>query len=134
VGSRHARFASFRATPRAGLRYLAEVLRGQPRRYLGHNPAGALMVFALLADLAILLLSGILLQATLEFEGPLVDLLRGLDDAAVHRLLSLHRLAVNGLYVLAPLHLLGVALASFQHRENLVRAMVTGYKFTTTKR
>jgi len=134
AGSRHARFASFLVAPREGLRYLQEVLRGHPRRYLGHNPAGALMVVALLADLSLLLLSGLVLQATLEFDGPLVDVLHGIDDLTVSRFLAIHRLAVYGLYVLVPLHLLGVAAASYQHRENLLKAMITGYKSSITER
>ena len=58
--------------------------------------------------------------------------LRWVDDASVHRLMMIHGSLVNALYVLVPLHLLGVALASVQHRENLVRAMITGYKSTNT--
>jgi cytochrome b len=67
IGTKHARFASFWVGPGASLRYLGEVLRGRPRRYLGHNPAGGWMVLGLLATLSVALASGLLLQATLEF-------------------------------------------------------------------
>lgn len=134
TGPDHARFRSFVTSPLAALRYLVEVVRGHPRRYLGHNPAGGWMVLALLANLLVLLLTGFALQATLEFSGPLVDLFSAVDDRAVHRLLQIHEITLNLLYGLVPLHLLGVALASRQHKENLVLAMITGHKPSTTER
>ena len=48
VGPHHARWSSFVRGPRATLAYLADALRGQAARHLGHNPAGAVMVLALL--------------------------------------------------------------------------------------
>jgi cytochrome b len=128
VGSGHARFRSFVTSPARALRYIAEIGQGHPARYLGHNPAGAWMVIALLGAVLLLLGTGFVLQATLEFDGPLVALFNPVDDQTVHRILKVHDLALNVLYVLVPLHLLGVALASRQHKENLVLAMITGYK------
>lgn len=134
VGSQHARFRNFVTSPAAALAYLRAIVAGRPARHLGHNPAGGWMVLALLSTLLVLLASGIVLQATLEFSGPLVELCRGIDDQDVHRLLELHEIALNLLYLLVPLHLLGVLLASRQHGENLVGAMLTGYKPTHTER
>ena len=128
VGSTYARFSSFAVSPFAALHYLQEVLRGHPRHYLGHNPAGAAMVFALLGLLIALGVTGLVMQATVEFEGPFVDALRWVDDAAVHEIVLAHKLAVNALYLLVPLHLAGVALATVQHRENLVLSMIHGRK------
>jgi cytochrome b len=122
------RFENFAVSPFEAVRYLGNVIGGHPRAYLGHNPAGAWMVFALLGLLSALALTGLALQATVEFEGPFVELLRGLDDEVVREISIAHRLFVNALYLLVPIHLAGVALASIQHRENLVLAMVTGKK------
>jgi cytochrome b len=58
VGTRHARFTDFVASPRALLGYLRGVARGTPRHYLGHNPAGGLMVLLLLALLLVAGVSG----------------------------------------------------------------------------
>lgn len=133
-GSEHARFSSFITSPMAALRYVIDIVKGHPRHYLGHNPAGGWMVLGLLATLATLLITGLILQATLEFEGPLVSLLAFIDDLDVLRLLRLHDAALSALYLLIPLHLAGVALASLQHRENLVKAMISGNKTLTTER
>jgi cytochrome b len=130
VGPAHARLRGFVTGPGEALRNLRDILRGRARRYLGHSPAGALMVVALLAALAVSLVTGVILQATLEFEGPFVEALRAVDDGFVAAVLDVHQASVYVLYALVPLHLAGVVLASVQHRENLVWAMITGYKST----
>lgn len=114
VGTRHARFSDFVTGPGTVLRYGADILRGHPKRYLGHNPAGGLMVLALLAAVAATGLSGWAMTT---------DALWGEEWIE-----DLHEALANGLLVLIALHVAGVILAGFQHGENLVRAMITGRK------
>jgi cytochrome b len=127
IGSSHARFQDFIYSPRHVWEYLGEIIRGKPRRYLGHNPAGAVMVLALLAALSITVISGLMLDAYSEFSGPLAP---WLSDGKVvcEGLEEVHEFSANATLVLIVIHVLGVVLASWQHRENLVKAMFSGYK------
>lgn len=145
VGSRHARFASFLRGPAATLGYLADILRGRERRYLGHNPAGAAMILALLVTLSGTVATGWLLEDPAR-QAALPDLPQlvapafadddGDDDddegrafgARSEAIEDLHEALANMLLVLIALHVGGVILASVRHRENLARAMVTGAK------
>ena len=112
VGTRHARFANFVRGPRAVVRYLGSLVRGRPEHHTGHNPAGALAIVALLGTAALVVFSG---WATYN------DLWGG-------RLEDLHEGAAGALMALVGLHLAGVVVSSWLHRENLVAGMVTGYK------
>lgn len=112
VGTRYARFGSFVRGPSAVLRYLKSIVANRPEHHLGHNPAGAVAVVLLLVMGAGLVASG---YSVYEDLGP-----EWLED--VHELLG------NGMLLVVIGHLVGVVSASLQHRENLVRAMVTGYK------
>lgn len=114
LGNAYARFGQFVAPPRATLRYLAQIASGRAARYLGHNPAGGAMVVALLSTVALVALSG---WATTT------DLLWGYAWPV-----RLHTALAWLLVVLIGLHVAGVLLASWQHRENLVKAMLTGRK------
>jgi len=127
-GSRYARFSNFVHTPLVVLNYLKSIAAGHPQRYLGHNPAGGLMVIALLATLGFIAFSGLTVRAVIDFDGPLLNLMHAMTDQEAYAALASHAIAVNIILAMLGLHLLGVILASLQHKESLVSAMVTGYK------
>jgi len=128
IGSRHARFSNFIVKPTAVIEYMKEVVQFRAKRYLGHNPAGGAMVVALLTSLSMTLLFGLLTYGAAEFSGPLAGLADDVSESLANIFEELHEFFANFTVFLVVLHLLGVAIASFQHKENLVKSMVTGYK------
>ena len=114
IGSRHARFTDFVRGPGTTLAFLRDTLAFRARRYLGHNPAGGAMVLALLAAIAMICLTGWMMTTDRWWGVAWVE--------------EVHVTAAYGTLVLIGLHVVGVALASWEHRENLVRSMVTGWK------
>ncbi|GAB4118656.1 MAG: cytochrome b/b6 domain-containing protein [Sideroxydans sp.] len=133
VGNPYARFSSFLFSAAETLAYVRSLRTAHPVHYYGHNPAGALMVFALLGLLAAIFASGLLTLAAIDFEGPLAFLANRVDDDTAYFLRHAHDWLVDAALLLIPLHLLGVLLGSVQHKENLVRAMVTGMKKVVDK-
>jgi cytochrome b len=112
VGTRTARFASFVRGPAAVRDYLQGLLAGRAPHTTGHNPAGALAIVGLLGLAA--LTTGLGWATYNELGGDLAE--------------EGHELAANLMLLLVGMHLLGVLVGSLAHRENLVRAMVTGRK------
>jgi len=114
VGPQFARFASF--VPGAGklATYIGQLLRGREPRHLGHNPAGGVMIVVLLVLLAALSATGIAL-----------DTPRFRDDSDFK---EIHDLLTDAALVCIVLHLVGVIYASWRHHENLIAAMITGWK------
>jgi cytochrome b len=132
VGSPHARWSDFVKAPAEIAAYLKDALRFKAARYLGHNPAGGAMVVALLVSLTATGFTGLALYGAQELSGPLAPMLSGLSEGWGHVLEDVHEILANLTLLLVILHLAGVVLASFQHRENLVSAMITGLKRSET--
>lgn len=135
VGSRYARFSQFVRGPAATLSYVGDIAKGRERRFLGHNPAGAAMVVALLVTLSGTAFTGWLMEepGRAETAARQLQLVAPAfadddDDESESPLKEVHETLANAMLLLIALHLGGVALASYRHRENLVRAMVTGRK------
>lgn len=125
IGTRHARFTDFVTGPGAVKRYLGRLFTGKAPHYLGHNPAGAAMIIALLLSLVLTAFTGAALIAG-DGYGPLADtFFAGLSGESFE---ETHEFFANFTLFLVGLHVLGVVVSSFLHRENLVRAMVTGRK------
>jgi cytochrome b len=125
VGTRHARFSDFVRTPYQVLAYLRQLARGRAPRSLGHNPAGGMMIVLLLLAMLTIALSGVALDAAENRAGPLADTRLFLYTGVIK---TIHVWASDAALVLIALHLLGVAHASWVHRENLAQAMITGRK------
>jgi cytochrome b len=128
TGSQYARFNSFTFSATETISYIRTLAKGKPRHYFGHNPAGALMVYALLITLTLIFISGLATLAVIDFEGPLQFLLNHLDDNASYAIHHLHAWLIDVALVLILLHLFGVVMGSIQHKENFVKAMFTGKK------
>jgi len=120
IGSKYARFSSFVFSVEETLAYLRSIRQKQAIHYLGHNPAGALIVFTVLAVLLLILFSGLLTLAAIDFEGPLLFMTGSFADVSSYLMYDMHGWLIDIALILIPLHLLGVAVGSIQHKENLV--------------
>ncbi len=118
VGSTHARFAAFFPTPGKIRAYIRGEWQG-----LGHNPLGALSVFALLGLLAVQVATGLFANDEIAFQGPLHDLV---SEDLSGRLSAIHEIASKLLMVLVALHLGAIAFYARVKKTNLVRPMLTG--------
>ncbi|PDT89067.1 cytochrome B [Bradyrhizobium sp. Y36] len=114
VGPRHARFSDFVRSPRAVLAYMRDVARLRAPRYLGHNPAGGAMVVALIVMLIGTCTTGYMMTTDSFWGAKWVE--------------EVHEAFANLTIGLVVVHVLGVLVASFEHSENLVKAMITGRK------
>ncbi len=133
IGPEHARFVNFVRGPRVVIGYLAGLIRFSSRRYLGHSPAGGAMIIALLVMIVVTTGTGIANLAAEQGEGPLASVIAKVEPQPGQRhpqlfIREVHETAANITLALVVLHVCGVLLASFAHRENLVLAMITGRK------
>ena len=69
-GSLHARFTSFVTNPTTAARYAVDLLRGSAQPYVGHDPAGAVMILLLLLALLVTGSTGLMIYG-MEGNGPL---------------------------------------------------------------
>ncbi|QAU44152.1 cytochrome b/b6 domain-containing protein [Bradyrhizobium guangzhouense] len=113
-GSRYSRFRMTGVRLRAAPSYLRNLGRGITGRYIGLNPAGTLMLVALLLLLAVSAITGAL-SVTVAFFG-----VWWIEDT--------HAVASDAVMILIVLHVAGVVLMSWLQRENLLRSMITGRK------
>ena len=106
--------AAFRRFPPSvtkGVKYAIDLIKGRAKNHLGHNPAGALAIYAMLC-------LGLLAVGTgywaFEYD----------EDWAK----KWHHHFTYAWFWLICLHLFGVIAGSLAHQEFLVKAMITGCK------
>lgn len=144
LGPAEARFSAFPPDPRAAVSHLIDLVRGSPRHYRSHNPAGAIMVYALWACLVVVTGTGLYMTGakspiTIAEEKAAVaagdwsvlvkddDDEKGEDSKVLGEAAKeVHEIAANLMLVLALIHVAGVAVESRATRRNLVRPMLVG--------
>lgn len=112
MGTRYARFASFIRGPKAVAQYLLAMLKNKPEHHIGHNPAGSIAITLIL-----------LLSVAITATGWTIY-----NDVGGGVLEELHESSANIMLAVVGLHVIGVVITSWLHRENLARSMVTGEK------
>ncbi len=153
VGTKHARFNDFLYSPYKIFHYLKSIIIGNPTNYIGHNPAGGFMIIVMLIALLVTAFTGLKTLAT-EGQGPLattdISILRVAyanedehdehDDDRTYNTVhhqkrqkeefweEMHESMTTFMIFLIIIHLGGVTIASWLHKENLIIAMITGRK------
>lgn len=149
LGSKHARFKDFVHSPATVLTYVKSLRAGNAPHYLGHNPIGGWMVIALLSTLLLVTLSGLKVYAIEEGKGPFAHSQslnpiataqaeeeeeeedegdESKDEAEEEFWEEIHEASSNFMLVLIALHILGVVMSGYLHKEKLIKAMITGKK------
>lgn len=114
VGRGHARFSKFVPHLATLGKYLRLLYLNREPRYLGHNPAGALMSLALIGLLIIVSITGWMF---------------GIERYSGSQSLKLiHQISAMSLLPVVGLHVLVVVFESLGHHENLIKSMITGRK------
>lgn len=137
VGSPAARFSAFPPNPRQAMTHLRDVLAGRPMAHASHNPAGALMVYALWMSLAVLIGTGIAMSGPDPFAVADREAVvnsndwSGLDTETGEggggkMVKTVHETMANLLLLLISLHLAGVVVEGVAMRRNLVTPMLFG--------
>ncbi len=121
VGSTHARFASFIPSKKAILTYLS----GTSPRVLGHNPIGAISVFALLFVLSIQVFTGLFVDDEVSFQGPLAKYV----SSSISSFLSvIHEGNQVVIYTLITIHIAAIWYYKKFKGEDLIKPMINGDK------
>lgn len=112
LGTRYAQFRSFLFKPGEVVAYVRSLFQGKPAHYVGHNPAGSVAIWMLLGLGISTGVTGVMLFQ--DIGGDVVE--------------ELHEFVSGAMLAVVLVHIAGVVVSSLMHRENLVRAMVTGFK------
>lgn len=155
IGKAHERWGKVLPFNKGFTQELIEFKEHKKSAYKGHNPAGKLMVFALLSLMLIQLISGLVIAGTDIYYPPFgkyfaqsisidkdsIEEIKpyskvNVDDVAYTKMrdirkpfITAHVYAFYCLIFLIPLHVLGVILAERREKTALISSMITGYKY-----
>ncbi|MEN3931426.1 cytochrome b/b6 domain-containing protein [Microvirga sp. W0021] len=126
-GSSTSRFINF-VKPFAAIRYFLEMFSGKGKHYLGHNPAGAMMIVALLLVVAAQAISGLFTADDISmmlFAGPFAS---DVSESTAEWMSYFHRIGPNLIIALVCIHVLSNIAYAVLKRDGMITAMVTGCK------
>ncbi len=144
IGTKYARFTDFVYSPKTTIDYLLSYIGANPKHYIGHNPLGGWMIVMLLLFLIFTTWSGLEAYGK-KGKGPLavedmhaVSVAIADEGERVHDKNDndnedefweeIHEFFANFTLFLVFVHIVGILISSSIHRENLIKAMITGKK------
>lgn len=155
IGKTHERWSQVFPFSKGFKQELVEFKQHKKSTYKGHNPAGKLMIFALLLLMLTQMISGLVIAGTDIYYPPFgkyfaksiatdkqnVEVIKpyskeNVDEVAYKEMRAIRKPFITAhvytfycLIFLIPLHILGVIIAERREKTALVSAMITGYKY-----
>jgi len=127
IGGKHGRFSAFVLSPKQIWNYFQQLLQRKPVRYLTHNPLAGIAVLFFLFLISTIVFSGLVAlwgQEKIGYLAHWFPLEMGIQVAHFHHEVS------ELLLLLIAVHLMGVFVDTWMHRENIIRSMFNGRKKT----
>jgi cytochrome b len=121
IGSTHARFTTFFPSKESVLNYLS----GKSPRVLGHNPLGAISVFALLFVLSVQVFTGLFVDDEIAFQGPLS---KYVSNSMVSIFSQIHEGNQFLIYTFISIHIAAIFYYRKFKGEDLIQPMFSGDK------
>jgi cytochrome b len=115
IGSRYARFSSFKLNPKDLLIYFRDFFNPKSKRYLGHNPASSWAAISMFT-----LALGLGLTGYMMAQGVAKDFYE-----------DIHELLANIFIIVVIFHVAGVILHTIRHKDAIGLSMVHGNKDET---
>jgi len=112
IGSKYAKFSSFRLRPSEVVEYFTSILRTKSKRYIGHNPASSYAALAMFGFAIGLVSTGVLMS-------------KGISKDFFE---EIHELCGNGFVIIAIAHVAGVILHRVKHNDGILFSMLNGQK------
>lgn len=125
------RFRTFLPTPKQLVRYLRGVFIREPSGAPGHNPLGALSVYAILFAVTAQAITGLFIEAEDFFES--APLNAYVSEGVVDFMSSWHHALPTVILILVVLHIVAIFFYLIWKRENLIRPMIDGWKWVQRK-
>ena len=128
IGTRYARFSDFIYPLKTIKAFLKDSFLFKAQRYIGHNPAGGVMVILLMLSLVITITTGMAVYGAEDQSGPMASWFSQTSKFWADVFEELHEFFANVTLLLVFIHIAGVIFESLLHKENLVKSMITGFK------
>jgi len=125
AGSRYSRFSEFVRGWSEVRSFLAKVIRREPVRHIGHNPAVAWVILLMLAVTVVLTVTGIITYGGVEGRGIWAAYFT-FEAAAYAR--PVHLYLAYFAVVLIVVHICAALFHDFALKENIIASMITGTK------
>ena len=127
VGPRPIRLRALLPSPAALKAYIGTLGQRSPSGARGHNPLGSLSVIIILLLLTAQAATGLFLESEDYFEtAPLYSMV---SDSTVSTLTWWHKLLSKCILAVTILHVVAVFYYWIWKKENLIRPMITGWKW-----
>lgn len=124
-GTETSLFVRFAASPVRAFRHLATFGHRESDTGVGHNPAGAWVVFTMLGLLLAEVLTGLYVNNDVANEGPFTEFV---PAPVANAITDLHAILWNIILALVVLHILAIAAYAIVKGHDLVRPMINGNK------